>query len=107
MMIPDEGIKPQGGIMPIKENPLIYMENMPRLNRISGQVNGIKKMIDEGRNCQDILIQLRAVGSAIKAIESNLLFAYINQGIMQSGKGEKERTQTVEEMKTMFDRFRG
>ncbi len=93
--------------MPIKENPLIYMENMPRLNRISGQINGIKKMIDEGRSCQDILVQLRAVGSAVKAIESNLLFAYINQGIIQSGKTEKERGQTVDEMKTVFDRFRG
>lgn len=93
--------------MPIKENPLIYMENMPRLNRISGQINGIKKMIDEGRSCQDILVQLRAVSSAIKAIESNVLFSYINQGIMQSGKTEKERMQTLDEMKPVFDRFRG
>ena len=28
-----------------------------RINRISGQLNGIKKMIDEDRYCDDILIQ--------------------------------------------------
>lgn len=91
----------------IKENTLAYMENMPRLNRVSGQINGIKKMIDEGRSCSDILVQLRAVNSAIKAIESNLLFAYINQAILQTGKNEKERQAAVDEMKTLFERFRG
>lgn len=93
--------------MKIPENTLAYMENMPRLNRVSGQINGIKKMIDEGRNCSDILVQLRAVSSAIKAIESNLLFAYINQAILQTGKNEKERQMAVDDMKALFDRFRG
>ena len=91
----------------IKENALVYMENMPRLNRVSGQINGIKKMIDEGRSCPDILVQLRAVNSAIKAIESNLLFAYVNQAILQTDKNEQDRQKAVEDMKKLFDRFRG
>ena len=97
----------KGSKMKIPENTLVYMENMPRLNRVSGQINGIKKMIDEGRSCADILVQLRAVSSAIKAIESNLLFAYINQAILQTGKNEKDRQMVVEDMKALFDRFRG
>ena len=32
-----------------------------RLNRIEGQIKGIKKMIDEDRYCNDVLIQLSAV----------------------------------------------
>ena len=71
IIIPDEGMQMKGSKMKIPENTLVYMENMPRLNRVSGQINGIKKMIDEGRSCADILVQLRAVSSAIKAIESN------------------------------------
>ena len=93
--------------MKIQENHSVYKENIPRLNRISGQINGIKKMIDEGRSCPDILVQLRAVNSAIKAIESNLLFAYVNQAMLQTGKNEQERQQAVEDMKKLFDRFRG
>ena len=97
----------KGNKMKIQENTLVYMENMPRLNRVSGQINGIKKMIDEGRSCSDILVQLRAVSSAIKAIESNLLFAYVNQAILQTGKNEKDRQAAIDDMKTLFDRFRG
>ncbi|MBR5130451.1 MAG: metal-sensitive transcriptional regulator [Alphaproteobacteria bacterium] len=97
----------KGNKIKIQENTLAYMENMPRLSRISGQINGIKKMIDEGRSCSDILVQLRAVNSAIKAVESNLLFAYINQVILQTDKSEKDRQAVVDNMKTLFDRFRG
>ena len=57
----------------MSEPHLSHMENMPRLNRISGQIEGIKKMIEEGRYCTDIISQLRAVRAAVKAVESNIL----------------------------------
>lgn len=37
-----------------------------RLNRIIGQLNGIKKMVDDGRYCGDILTQVSAVESALQ-----------------------------------------
>lgn len=37
-----------------------------RLNRITGQLGGIKKMIDEDRYCGDILTQLSAAESALE-----------------------------------------
>ena len=39
-----------------------------RLNRISGQVNGVNKMISENRYCSDILIQLAAIEKALKEV---------------------------------------
>ena len=42
-----------------------------RLNRISGQLSGIVKMIDDGRYCGDILTQVAAVESALES------FAYV------------------------------
>ena len=39
-----------------------------RLNRVSGQINGINKMIDENRYCVDILTQISAIESALKEI---------------------------------------
>lgn len=39
-----------------------------RMNKISGQVNGINKMIDENRYCKDILIQIAAIESALKEV---------------------------------------
>lgn len=38
-----------------------------RLNRISGQINGIVKMLDDNRYCGDILIQVAAVESALQS----------------------------------------
>lgn len=39
-----------------------------RLNKISGQVNGVVKMIDDNRYCKDILIQISAIESALKEV---------------------------------------
>ena len=38
-----------------------------RLNRITGQLNGIGKMLEENRYCGDILTQVAAVESALQA----------------------------------------
>ena len=39
-----------------------------RLNRIIGQLNGVKGMIDDNRYCADILIQISAIQSALKEV---------------------------------------
>ena len=44
-----------------------------RINRAIGQLNGIKTMIDEDRYCGDVLIQLAAVESAVKAISREVM----------------------------------
>ena len=55
-----------------------HIENIPRLNRIAGQIEGIKKMIEDGRYCPEIISQLRAVRAAVKAVESNILKGIYN-----------------------------
>ncbi len=82
-----------------------HTANLPRLNRISGQLDGVKKMIEEGRYCPDILIQLKAIRSAIRAVESNILAVHLQHCVSQSFSSEEEREQKIEELKTLFDRF--
>lgn len=81
-----------------------HMENMPRLNRISGQLEGVKKMVEEGRYCPDILIQLKAIRSAIRAVESNILTKHL-QHCVASSFSEAERDEKIKELKSLFDRF--
>lgn len=45
------------------ENPN-HKHEIPRLNRAIGQLEGIKKMIEEQRYCPDIIVQLRRAGVA-------------------------------------------
>lgn len=39
-----------------------------RLNKISGQVNGVSKMIDDNRYCGDVLTQISAIESALREV---------------------------------------
>ncbi len=49
---------------------------LKRLKRAEGQVRGLQRMIEEGRDCQDILIQLSGVRSALDAAGEQLLEQY-------------------------------
>ncbi len=44
-----------------------------RINRIVGQLGGIKKMIEENRYCGEVLIQVSAVESAVRSFGYLLL----------------------------------
>ena len=41
---------------------------LKRLNRISGQINGVSQMIKDNRYCGDILIQISAIEAALKEV---------------------------------------
>ena len=51
---------------PRSEEQRRLLEN--RLNRIVGQLNGIKKMLDDDRYCGDILTQIAAAESALQSV---------------------------------------
>jgi DNA-binding FrmR family transcriptional regulator len=41
-----------------------------RLRRIEGQVRGVQRMVEENRNCRDVVIQLAAVKSAVASLSA-------------------------------------
>ncbi len=50
------------------------IENLQsRLSKIEGQVRGISKMLQEKRNCNEILVQISAIKSAINQVAIGLL----------------------------------
>ena len=54
-----------------KKNPRTQEEKdniIKRLNRISGQINGVSRMIEEDRYCRDVLIQITAIQAALKEV---------------------------------------
>ncbi|MDT6979783.1 metal-sensitive transcriptional regulator [Levilactobacillus zymae] len=52
-----------------------------RLRRTDGQLQGILKMVDEGRDCQDILTQLAAVRSSVERIMGVVVAENVKQCI--------------------------
>lgn len=74
-----------------------------RINRAIGQLNGIKTMIDEDRYCGDVLIQLAAVESAVKAISREVMQDHLESCVVdriQSGD-----TEVIDEVMDLFKRF--
>ncbi|MEE6140689.1 metal-sensitive transcriptional regulator [Mycobacterium sp. 050128] len=55
-----------------------------RLRRIEGQVRGIAKMIDDDKYCIDILTQISAASSALRAVALNLLDDHLDNCISQA-----------------------
>lgn len=54
------------------------------LNRMEGQIRGIKKMVEDGRDCEDIIIQLNAVSSAAASVAKNLLYEHIRHCMVEN-----------------------
>lgn len=54
-----------------------YKKLINRLNRISGQINGIKKMVENSAYCTDILVQVAAVNAALNSFNKELLGEHI------------------------------
>lgn len=53
-----------------------------RLNRIEGQVRGIRNMVEEERYCVDILTQVSAVQSALNSFNKMLLANHIHSCVV-------------------------
>ena len=47
--------------------------NRKRLRRIEGQVRGLQKMVEEGRYCADILVQISSVQEALRSVGRALM----------------------------------
>jgi DNA-binding FrmR family transcriptional regulator len=63
-----------------------------RLRRIEGQVKGLIKMAEEGRRCEDILLQIKAAQSALNKVGTILVCEHIDNCIkdaIEEGKGEE------------------
>lgn len=61
-----------------------------RLNRIEGQISGIRKMIEENRYCPDILVQVSAVQSALNSFNKELLASHIKSCVVDDIKAGNE-----------------
>ena len=61
-----------------------------RLNRIEGQIRGIKGMIEKDAYCPDILVQSAAVNAAINAFNKELLANHIKGCVVRDLKDGKD-----------------
>lgn len=81
---------------------------IPRLNRIEGQIRGITKMIQDGRYCVDILTQIRSASSALAKVQENIFQGHLESCVRDSLSGDDamDRQRKVDEILEILSKFR-
>ena len=74
-----------------------------RLSKVIGQTKGIQKMIDEDRNCNDVLIQLSAVENSIRSLSNHILENHLYTCV--SDDLERGNLEIIDELTSLFKRF--
>lgn len=74
-----------------------------RLNRVIGQLNGVKTMIDDNRYCGDVLMQLSAAESAVHSISAILLQNHLETCVVEQI--EQGNTQIIDEAMQLIKKF--
>ena len=69
-----------------------YRALVNRLNRIEGQIRGIRKMVEESAYCTDILIQVQAASSALNSFSKELLSNHIKTCVADDIRAGKDET---------------
>ena len=83
---------------------LCQKQLIPNINRIAGQINGVGKMVDEGKYCIDILNQLKAAKSAIATVEAKILEKHIEECVRDSMQSQDQIDTKIAELVKILKR---
>jgi CsoR family transcriptional regulator, copper-sensing transcriptional repressor len=70
-----------------------------RLRKVEGQVRGLQRMIDEGRDCEEVLRQISAAAKALRRVGVNLAVTGLEHCLTE---GEHDEPGTVDRFRKSF-----
>lgn len=87
----------EGGVMD-------HSDEIKRLNRVIGQIEGVQKMLEGHRKLEDILMQCKAIHSALHSVESRVLKTHVEALLeeIESLDKKKSRAEKVAELEKLF-----
>jgi DNA-binding FrmR family transcriptional regulator len=77
---------------------------LARANRVAGQAEGVRRMVEEGHYCVDILNQIAAARSALDALGVEILARHLDRCLLGAGAAEAKEA-LVEEMRVVLGRL--
>ena len=83
-----------------------HEKHIPRINKVVGQLNGIKKMIEDKRYCPEIITQLKAVSSACQSLEIIMLQKHLESCVMEAfhSKDKNIQDEKIKELTDLYKR---
>ena len=88
-------------------DPGVKTSNLKRLRRIEGQIRGLQNMVEQGRYCADILVQISSVQEALRGVSKVLLQNHLRHcatAAIASGK-PAEGEAMCSELAELFSKF--
>ena len=81
---------------------------LARLSRIEGQVRGVRRMVEEGRACAEVLPQLRSVIQALCRVQDLTLHQHLRRCVRESfdAPAAEERERKTEEIFLLLSHYR-
>lgn len=76
-----------------------------RLKRIEGQARGLQRMLEEGRGCEDVVMQLAAMREAINKVGMAVIGGYMEQCLRQDLAGGASCRASIEQAIRIFLKF--
>ena len=74
-----------------------------RLNIISGQIGGLKQMIETDRYCDEVLIQISSVNKALKSLGNEILKSHLETCVVKDLKDDK--LEVIDDVIDLFGRI--
>lgn len=85
---------------PEKQRGHDHSAQLKRLSRVRGQLNGIEKMILEGKYCPEILLQIKAARSALRSLEFAIYDGHLRGCVKKAieSKSQKDSDKKIDEL---------
>lgn len=69
-----------------------------RVKRAQGQLGAVARMLEEGRNCDEVVHQMSAVAKAVNTAAFTLISASLEECILEGGKNQKEVSDKLQKL---------
>lgn len=85
-------------------DPRVIADVKARLKRVEGQARGLQKMLDENRDCEEVLTQLSAMRSAVASIATILMVENL-EACLLNGDEDPSAKEALARAKKLFAGF--
>lgn len=76
-----------------------------RINRIEGQVRGLRKMVEDDRDCMDVLKQIAAAVGALRGLGAQILEDHLKGCVAEAIQTHEQEEETIAQVVEIFNKF--
>jgi DNA-binding FrmR family transcriptional regulator len=76
-----------------------------RINRVEGQVRGLKRMVEENRDCRQVLKQIAAASGALRSLGAVILEDHLKGCVATAIQTQDNESELISEVVEIFNKF--